>query len=50
VICRNCGAVIYVPTIGQAGGCNPIHIDYLIEGDKLHIAATALTEAARYFH
>jgi uncharacterized membrane protein len=49
VICRNCGAVIYVPTIGQAGGCNPIHIDYLIEGDKLHIAAAALTEAARYF-
>ena len=38
VICRNCGAVIYVPTIGQAGGCNPIHIDYVIEGDKLHIA------------
>ena len=50
VICRNCGAVIYVPTIGQAGGCNPIHIDYRIEGDKLRIAATALTEAAKYFH
>jgi len=50
VICRNCGAVIYVPTIGQAGGCNPILIDFLIEGDKLHIAATALTDAARYFH
>jgi FTR1 family protein len=50
VICRNCGAVIYVPTIGLAGGCNPIHIDYVIEGDKLHIAATALAAAAKYFH
>ena len=50
VVCRNCGAVIYVPTIGQAGGCNPIHIDYLIEGDKLRIAATALADAAKYFH
>jgi FTR1 family protein len=50
VICRNCGAVIYAPTIGQAGGCNPIHIDYLIEGDKLHIAATALAAAAKSFH
>ena len=50
VICRNCGAVIYVPTIGLAGGCNPIHLDFLIEGDKLQIAATALTEAAKYFH
>jgi FTR1 family protein len=50
VICRNCGAVIYVPTIGLAGGCNPVHIDYLIEGDKLRIASTALADAARYFH
>ncbi len=49
VICRNCGAVIYVPTIGQAGGCNPIHINYLIEGDKLHITAATLTEAAQHF-
>jgi high-affinity iron transporter len=50
VICRNCGAVIYVPTIGQAGGCNPIHVDYRVEGDSLRIAATALAEAAKSFH
>jgi uncharacterized membrane protein len=50
VICRNCGAAIYVPTIGQAGGCNPIHIDYLIEGDQLHIAVAALAGAAKSFH
>jgi uncharacterized membrane protein len=50
VICRNCGAVIYVPTIGLAGGCNPIHIDYRIEGDSLLIAATSLAEAAKYYH
>ena len=49
VICRNCGAVIYVPTIGQAGGCNPIHIGYRIEGSALHIAATALADAAGHF-
>jgi len=50
VICRNCGAAIYVPTIGLAGGCNPIHIDYRVEGDSLRISAVALAEAARYFH
>jgi FTR1 family protein len=49
VICRNCGAVIYVPTIGLAGGCNPIHIDYRIEGDSLRIAETSLAGATRYF-
>ena len=50
VICRNCGAVIYVPTIGHAGGCNPIHIDYRVEGEWLRIPATALAEAAKNFH
>jgi uncharacterized membrane protein len=49
VICRNCAAAVYVPTIGLAGGCNPIHIDYRVEGDAIHIAASALTAAARHF-
>jgi FTR1 family protein len=50
VICRHCGAVIYVPTIGQAGGCNPIHIDYRVEGDTLRIPGAALADAGRNFH
>lgn len=50
VICRHCGAVIYIPTIGLAGGCNPIHISYRVEGDALRIPASALAEAAKYFH
>lgn len=49
VICRNCAAAINTSTIGVAGGCNPIHIDYLVEGDSLHIAPTALAAAARTF-
>jgi FTR1 family protein len=49
VICRNCGAVIYVPTIGMAGGCNPIHIDYRVEGDYLRIGSAALAGAAKVF-
>jgi len=24
VVCRHCGSAIYVPTIGEAGGCNPL--------------------------
>ena len=49
VICRNCGSAIYVPTIGQAGGCNPIHIDYLVQGDSVMISQSSLAAAARYF-
>jgi len=50
VICRNCAAAVYVPTIGLAGGCNPIHIDYQVEGDTLRIPASAIDGAAKYFH
>ena len=49
VICRNCAAAVYVPSIGLAGGCNPIHVDYRVEGDEIHIAASALAGAAKYF-
>jgi high-affinity iron transporter len=49
VICRHCAAAIYVPTIGMAGGCNPIHIDYRVEGETLIISEAALADAAKYF-
>ena len=49
VVCRNCAAAIYVPTIGKAGGCNPIHIDYRAQGEALIISEAALKEGAKYF-
>jgi high-affinity iron transporter len=49
VICRNCGAAIYVPTIGTAGGCNPIHVDYRVEGETVVIGPPALEAAAKLF-
>lgn len=45
VICRNCGSAIYVPTIGQAGGCNPVGFPATAEGGTLVIHITALQEA-----
>ena len=50
VVCRLCGSAIYIPTIGAAGGCNPIHIDYLVQNNTLIISRAALANAARYFH
>jgi high-affinity iron transporter len=50
VICRNCAAAIYVPSIGMAGGCNPIHIDYRVVEDTLRIPESALDAAGKYFH
>lgn len=49
VICKHCAAAIYVPTIGMAGGCNPIHIDYRVEGETLIISEAELTEGSAHF-
>ena len=49
VICRHCAAAIHGPTIGLAGGCNPIHIDYRVEGETLIITEEALAAGAQYF-
>lgn len=49
VVCRNCAAPIHVPSIGSAGGCNPIHIDYRVEGETLSFSEDALVAASRFF-
>jgi high-affinity iron transporter len=46
VVCRHCGSAIYVPTIGQAGGCNPIGIPSHVDGSELVIDLSSLTQAA----
>jgi uncharacterized membrane protein len=35
VVCRHCGSAIYVPTIGEAGGCNPIGVPSHVDGADL---------------
>jgi high-affinity iron transporter len=45
VICRHCGSAIYVPTIGQAGGCNPIGVPSHVDGANLVLDVSALAQA-----
>jgi high-affinity iron transporter len=45
VICNNCGSAIYIPTIGQAGGCNPVGVPSRTEKGDLVIDVPELTEA-----
>jgi high-affinity iron transporter len=45
VVCRHCGSAIYVPTIGQAGGCNPIGVPSHVDGTDLVMDISALTQA-----
>ena len=45
VVCRNCASAIYVPTIGEAGGCNPVGVPSRAENGALVIDVAKLTEA-----
>ena len=47
VVCRNCGAPIYIPTIGQVGGCNPIGFESRVEAGQIVFQVGALLEAFR---
>src|SRR6516165_2476 len=49
VICRNCAAAIYIPSIGMAGGCNPVHIDYHVDGQTVVLTQNALEGGAHVF-
>lgn len=46
VICRNCDAAIYIPSIGEAGGCNPIGLPSRTENGEIVVEVKAFQEAA----
>jgi high-affinity iron transporter len=45
VICRNCGAVIPISTMGQVGGCNPIAVPSRLETGELLVKASDLAQS-----
>ena len=47
VICRHCASAIYIPTIGSAGGCNPIGVPSHVDGTDLVIEVSALMHATK---
>ncbi|MGH9404864.1 MAG: Fe-S-containing protein [Terriglobia bacterium] len=51
VICRNCSASIYIPTIGIKGGCNPIPITFSFRkgAPTITVPEGALDSAAKVF-
>jgi high-affinity iron transporter len=50
VICRNCGATIYIPSIGEKGGCNPIPVKATIQGGDVIVDLSALQDSAAKVH
>jgi high-affinity iron transporter len=47
VICRHCASAIYIPTIGEAGGCNPIKVLSHVNGADLVMDISALVQATK---
>ncbi|GAC1677367.1 MAG: hypothetical protein PVS2B2_13710 [Candidatus Acidiferrum sp.] len=47
VICRHCASAIYVPSIGEQGGCNPIGVPAHVDGSDLVLSISSLTKAAQ---
>ena len=45
IVCRNCASAIYIPTIGEAGGCNPVGVPSRMENGALVIDVSNLAEA-----
>ena len=50
IFCRNCSAAIYGPTIGVAGGCNPVPVPSEVSGAELQIRAADLLAGTKHFH
>ena len=49
VVCLHCGSLIYPPSIGRTGGCNPVPLPSHVEGGSLVLAAADLAAGGRYF-
>jgi FTR1 family protein len=47
VVCRHCGSAIYVPSIGEVGGCNPIGVPSHVDGGDLVMDVSSLAQAEK---
>jgi uncharacterized membrane protein len=45
VVCRHCGSAIYVPTIGESGGCNPVGVPFRVDGGEIVVNVSAIAKS-----
>ncbi len=49
VVCLACNVRVFIPSIGQPGGCNPIPLKYEKKDGKITILAKTLEKGSTYF-
>ena len=47
VICRHCASAIYIPSIGDQGGCNPIGVDSHTDGGDIVVDISELVQKSK---
>jgi high-affinity iron transporter len=47
VLCRHCASAIYIPSIGDKGGCNPVGVPSQLDGQDLVIDISAIAQASK---
>jgi high-affinity iron transporter len=50
VVCRNCGATIYIPSIGEHGGCNPVPVKSSVQAGEVVVDLSAFSDSAATVH
>src|SRR6202453_228509 len=50
IICGTCAAGIYIPLIGEAGGCNPIAVKSHVKAGAVVVDLSAIGDAASKIH
>src|SRR5215472_1197122 len=50
VACRNCGATIYIPSIGEHGGCNPVPVKSSVQNGEVIVNLSAFSDSAALVH
>src|SRR5207244_9591364 len=47
VVCRHCASAIFIPSIGDQGGCNPIGVAARLDGGDIVIDISGLAEKSK---
>ena len=50
VVCRHCASAIFIPSIGDQGGCNPIGVPARVDGGDMVIDISALAQKSKEIH
>lgn len=49
LICISCNVRIFLPSVGKPGGCNPIPLEHIFDGQNIRIELSQIEKGANFF-